>query len=243
MPLISPLLNDYDLVVVQEDWLTPDPNPFTGIEVYHELLAKDATHPYQSVPAPLPLANDPRRPEALMSDGLNTFSNFPFGELTRVAWEGCFGFTHARHVLGDGVEVDIYNLHGEAGGTATDQQLSEADFLQLADFVNATSAGRAVIVGGDTNLHTHDGHADGTGNQDFVIWETFKSATGLTDVCDVIDPCDQGIDKAFFRNNGQITITPESHNYARDKFRRSDGADLSDHPPLVVEFSWASAAR
>ncbi|MET0594862.1 MAG: hypothetical protein ABW133_19330, partial [Polyangiaceae bacterium] len=47
-PLISPLLNDYDLVLVQEDWQTPNPNP-TGFSVYHDLLAASARHPHQSI--------------------------------------------------------------------------------------------------------------------------------------------------------------------------------------------------
>jgi hypothetical protein len=89
-PLISPLLNDYDLVLVQEDWENPDP-PIPGLSVYHHLLIADATHPYLSDPAPVPLGSDPRRPTALVSDGLNRLSDFPFGELTREMWPNCFG--------------------------------------------------------------------------------------------------------------------------------------------------------
>jgi hypothetical protein len=77
MPYISPLLNDYDLVLVQEDWLTP-PNPPFGLRVYHDLLAAQARHPFHSTPAPSPLGMNPARPSALLSDGLNEFSNFEF---------------------------------------------------------------------------------------------------------------------------------------------------------------------
>jgi hypothetical protein len=122
-PLISPLLNDYDLVLVQEDWLAPTPNN-TGFNVYHDLLAAEARHPHHSTPMPVPLGQNPIRPSALLSDGLNEFSNFPFGETTRVMWEGCFGalgandggasdcgalkgFSVAVHTLAPGVEVDV----------------------------------------------------------------------------------------------------------------------------------------
>ena len=84
--LISPLLNAYDLVLVQESWINPDP-PIPGLEVLHEVLVSQVTHPYLSDPAPPPLGSDPRRPEAIVSDGLNRMSRFPFDELTRVMWD------------------------------------------------------------------------------------------------------------------------------------------------------------
>ena len=255
-PLISPLLNDFELVLVQEDWLAPDPNPFEGtLDVYHHLLAAEARHPYQSEPAPQPLGQDATRPAAILSDGLNRFSQFPFGEITRVAWKGCFGgmdqtdggaadclafkgFSVATHELDDGVQVDIYNLHAEAGSTEQDQRLSGEEFVQLSDFINEHSAGRAVIIGGDTNLRTDDGHPDAAGRADAEIWETFQQATGLTDVCEVISPCENSIDKFAFRSNNTVTIEPLSHRFERQTFVREDGQPLSDHDPLAVEFGW-----
>lgn len=259
MPLISPLLNDYDLVLVQEDWLTPDPNPLAPLEVYHALLAADAEHAYQSTPAPLPLGSNPVRPEALMSDGLNVFSKIAFGEVTRVAWEGCFGgldrtdggaadclafkgFAVTEVTLADGVTIDVYDLHGEAGGTQTDQDLSQADFAQLAAYIGERSKDRPVLIGGDTNLHTSDGHPDGHGDADAKIWSAFLSTTGLHDVCEVITDCESSIDKMAFRSTESLLLEPLSHVLEREKFRRSDGVDLSDHLPLAVEFEWSSAA-
>jgi hypothetical protein len=257
MPFISPLLNDFDLVLVQEDWLAPDPNPFEGtFDVYHDLLAAEALHPYQSEPAPQPLGTDPDRIDALLSDGLNRFSNFPFGEVTRVRWEGCFGgidtsdggasdclalkgFSLATHELAEGVEVDIYNLHAEAGSTEEDQRLSGEEFAQLADFILQHSVGRAIIIGGDTNLHTGGDHPDAFGDADREIWETFLQATGLTDVCEVISPCEVSIDKFAFRSNDTIEIQPLSHAFERETFTCDDGQPLSDHSPLAVEFGWS----
>src|SRR4051812_30398967 len=78
-PLIAPLLNDYDLVFLQESWQTPDPNPLEPLRGYHEILVAGSTHPYKTVPAEQPLGNDPARSSALLSDGLNIFSEYPLG--------------------------------------------------------------------------------------------------------------------------------------------------------------------
>jgi hypothetical protein len=256
MPLISPLLNDYDLVLVQEDWAMPEPPPgppWNAFELYHHLLVADVTHPYLSEPAPIPLGTDPARPTALLSDGLNRMSRFPFGELTRVMWPNCFGggdtsdggagdclaqkgFSVARTELAPGVEVDVYNLHAEAGNTEQDQIFHAEDFELLAEFIATYSADRAVIVGGDYNLHT-DRVVHGQ------IFTTFLAETGLTDVCAVVD-CGADlhrIDKFTFRSGGGITLEPLTHRFERDVFvRESDGAPLSDHAALAVDFRWTA---
>lgn len=254
MPHISPLLNGYDLVLVQEDWQTPDPNP-TELEVYHDLLAAEALHPYQSVPAPIPLGTDDERPQAMLSDGLNRFSQSEFGPLTRVRWQGCFGgfdtsdggaadclaikgFSVATHVLAPGVEVDVYNLHGEAGGTDSDHMLRETGYLQLAAFIAEHSAGRAIILGGDTNLHTDPG------DPDRAIWEGLLAATGIVDVCAVVDCGTDAydIDKFAFRSSEALTIEPLSHKFELEKFVRPDDQEpLSDHEALAVRFRWTFA--
>jgi hypothetical protein len=248
-PLISPLLNDYDLVLVQEDWENPDP-PIPGLSVYHHLLIADATHPYLSDPAPVPLGSDPRRPTALVSDGLNRLSDFPFGELTREMWPNCFGgidqsdggagdclsqkgFSMARTEFAPGIVIDVYNLHAEAGSKPLDIQYSAEDFDVLGDYIVANSAGRPVIVGGDYNLHT-DEVGDG------AVFDEFLAATGATDVCAAID-CgddDDRIDKFVFRDGAGIDLEPLTHNFEVDKFKRADGEPLSDHDALAVTFAW-----
>ena len=250
-PLISPLLNDYDLVLVQEDWIDPVP-PAAGFDFYHDDLIAEVDHEHVSTPAPPPLGTDPRRPEALVADGLNRMSRFPFGEITREMWSGCFGsldtsdggaadcpsqkgFSVATTELAAGVEVDVYNLHGEAGSTPRDLEESAADFEQLAAFVREHSAGRAVIVGGDFNLHTDE-------EPDRGVFAAFLDATDLSDVCEAVDCGDDAdqIDKFVFRNGGDIELTALDHRFEREKFRRDDGEPLSDHDALAVTFEWSA---
>lgn len=241
-PMISPLLNGYDLVLVQESWLTPDDNPLEPLRVYHELLVVDAKHPYKSEPAMHPLNMDPERPEALIGDGLNRLSDFPFDEVMRVRWGRCVdsdadclalkGFSVARTHLSDGVDVDVYNLHLEAGGTPEDDEAREADLEQLWAFMEDFSEGEAVIVGGDWNLHTDREPA-------MSQFDSFLEQSELRDACDELD-CDHpgNIDKFVFRSSESIELSATSWMLESDVFQTADGEPLSDHDPLAVRFEW-----
>lgn len=244
-PLIAPLLNGYDLVLMQETWKTPDPNPLAPLRVYHEILEAGALHPFKSLSAPLPLGSDPRRPEAIVSDGLNRFSRFPFGTLTKVAWDICHpsaadclalkGFDMARTTVAPGLTIDVYDLHMEAGGEPQDDVARDLGITQLSTFIQATSAGRPVIVGGDFNLHT-DAEPDST------QFQRLLAETGLQDVCAALGCPQPGrIDKFLFRSSDAVTLTPLSWRFETDVFERADGEPLSDHDALAVRFGWAAA--
>lgn len=244
-PLISPLLNGYDLVLVQEDWETPVPNTLAPLRVYHEILEAQATHPYRSDSAPLPLGSDPRRPEALVSDGLNRFSQFPFGEVVRQAWVGCDnnsgdclalkGFSMARTQLAPGICVDVYNVHGEAGNDAGDQALKIDNTLAMVAFMKAFSEGRAVILGGDFNMRLLREH-------DAANLLVLTDETGVSNACAAVGIVDEeAIDKFFYRSNEALTITPTSCRFETDIFATSEGEALSDHDPLAVGFTWSGS--
>lgn len=240
---IAPKLDGYDLVVLQETWQTPEANP-TGLRVYHEILVAGASHPYKSEPAPLPFGSDPRRPSALVSDGLNTFSIFPFEPVVREMWSDCDpsaadclsqkGFSVARTTLAPGVEVDVYDLHMEAGGTKRDDELRDLGVSQLRDFIATFSAGRAVIVGGDFNLHTDE---EPDGGQ----YRRLLAEAGLTDACEATGCGDGGrIDKFAYRSGGGTAIRALSWRLEDDVFVTAEGEPLSDHEAVAVRFAWSS---
>ncbi len=256
-PQIGPLLNDYDLVLLQETWRTPDPNPLAPLRVYHEILEEASEHPHRSEPKPLPLGSDPSRPDALVSDGLNRFSDVPFDPVERTAWSECFGgldqsdggsgdclsqkgFSVASTTLDDGVVVDVYNLHLEAGGTEEDQRISRGQAQQLAEFITTTSAGRPIIVGGDFNLHTDPEQADDPDEAwDLESFRIILEEAGLTDVCEALVCPEPGrIDKFLFRSSDELTIEPLDWNFESDVFVSADGEPLSDHEALAVTFGW-----
>lgn len=261
IPQISPLLDAYDVVLTQEDfdWWQPilDGLDFAN---YHARLRAQATHPYRSGqhPGPVAVGIDLSTRLPFVGDGLGTLSRFPISELDRVPWPGCFGgplpdggaadclamkgFSRTTMTLADGRLVDVYDVHGEAGGTPADQALQARGFALLADFVVARSAGRAVILAGDTNLHTDPSHPDASGGADTEIWQALLERTGLVDTCDELGCEDPGsIDKVAYRDGGGVDLTALSHEFPVERFRDPAGEDLSDHPPVVVRFRWDDA--
>ncbi|MCU1496435.1 MAG: endonuclease [Acidimicrobiales bacterium] len=266
IPMISPLLEEYDLVLTQEDfdWWKPD-SLAAGLDFvhYHERLRAEATHEYRSEVHPgheaAGLAAD-RVDELQIGDGLGILSRSPIQGAGRIPWVGCFGgidtsdggaadclamkgFFFTQMTLADGAIVHVYDLHGEAGGSERDQALQADDFEQLGAYIEEHSKGFAVILGGDTNLHTDepgpDAHEDSGNGKDLQIWQAFLDATGLTDAC-AATRCDGPgrIDKFAFRSGKGVELEATSHQFHGDTFVDEEGEALSDHEPLEVRFRW-----
>ncbi|GGT57594.1 jacalin-like lectin [Streptomyces coeruleorubidus] len=235
-PLIGQRLGPYDIVNVQEDFN------------YHASLYANDKHPHRTATSG----------GAAFGDGLNTLSDRPFEDFQRVKWNNCTGtncltpkgFSLARVRLAEGVFVDLYNVHTNADSTDDALAARRANVEQLSDFIQANSAGNAVIVMGDTNTrYTRTG--------DNI--RTLLSENGLTDawvklvkggtppaqgsdalVCDQAAPADdcEVVDKVLYRGSELLTLT--ATRYANDwkAFLRSDGKHLSDHFPHAVDFSY-----
>ena len=267
IPQISTHLDDYDVVMTQEDfdWWKPD-GLASGADFtnYHDRLRADANHEYRTEQHPgneaVGIDIEADRPNMELGDGLGVLSTYPISDTVRVPWDDCFGefdsgasdclamkgFLVTRLELADGVVVDLYDLHGEAGGGPEDQALQVADYQQLAEYMEQHSKGHAVIVGGDTNLHTDppgdDAHEDSADGEDLEIWETFLETTGLTDACAATECAEPGrIDKIAYRSDDGIELEALSHEFQTDVFVDDAGEDLSDHQALEVVFAWKQA--
>jgi hypothetical protein len=223
--LISPLLNAYDLVLVQEDF------------TYHDELDNEVNHPYQSEPS--------TQYPTLVQDGLNRFSRFAWSNFQCERWVECYGgtnnaagdclaskgFSVARTTLAEGIEVDIYNHHAEAGGSPEDDTAREAGFAQFIEFVNAYSGDdRAIIFAGDTNLHRSD-------PEDGPLIELVMESLGLLDAAQELEGTQESIDRFFYRSDSRVTLEPTSWRFG-DEFIDSGGQDLSDHWAVHVGFRW-----
>jgi len=224
IPKISSMLNAYDLVLVQEDFS------------YHSELIRDITHPHRSIPK--------EKSTAYVNDGLNRFSRFPWNEFERQQWPSCFGdanegsgdclaekgFSFARTQLSDGVNVDIYNLHAEAGGGDKDNEARKLGIAEFIDFVQLKSKDRAVIIGGDTNLKRED-------VEDVPLLDDLISKLQLIEACPHVNCGTDSIDRFYFRSNSAVKIEATAWRFG-DEFVDEQMGELSDHKAVHVSFSW-----
>ncbi|WP_329406270.1 endonuclease [Streptomyces sp. NBC_00704] len=233
----------YDIVHVEEDFN------------YHSYLyAGDTAHPYRT----------PTSGGAGIGSGLNTLSKLPYDadDFERVRWNSCQvdsgdcltpkGFTFLRHRLAEGVYVDFYNLHTNAGTNPGDLASRADNLNQLTAFITTHSAGNAVVVMGDTNTrYTRSGD---------TIAE-FAAANRLTDawvqlvrggtppakgsdalVCDqsgptVPDTCEV-VDKILYRGSAALSLRATAYANKHAEFLTDTGLMLSDHDPVSAGFTW-----
>lgn len=223
IPQISPLLNAYPLVLVQEDFW------------YHAELSADAMHPYRSEP----YTDDPQTDG--VGDGLNRFSEFAFDPVVeRVAWYDCHGqldcasdclarkgWSFARTQLAEGVELDVYNLHMEAGGCPEDVVIRTQAARDLAEAIAARSTGKAVLVAGDFNLRSTD-------PEDVEPLQLIIDGAGLTDACAAVDCGDERIDKIMIRSGEDLALEVLDWWVPEEFVDADDGSALSDHLPVAA---------
>ncbi len=239
-PLISPRLGAYDIVNAQEDFN------------YHAALYAGDDHPYRT----------PTSGGAAFGDGLNTLSDVPYNDFQRVKWTKCNGtdcltpkgFSLARTRLAEGIFVDVYNVHSNAGSNDADLAARRANITQLSDFIAANSGGNAVIVMGDTNtrytragdnirdLTTRNGLTDAwvklvrggsapPAGSDALLCDPARG----TDDCEVVD-------KILYRGSPLFDLTALRYHNENAAFLDAEGKPLSDHYPHTVDFSWKAAA-
>ena len=234
-------LNSYDLVNVQEDFN------------YHAALYSSAVHPYRT----------PTSGGAGIGSGLNTLSTYPLEGPERVTWERCWigtgdcltpkGFTFTRVRPADGVVIDVYNLHTDAGSESNDLTARAANLDQLTRFIAARSSGNAVIVMGDTNSrytragdeiaefvaanNLRDPWVDLVRNGDVPV----KGAPALS--CAETNPTDdcEIVDKVLYRSGDRVSLEATGYRNDHSRFATDDGAPLSDHFPIAVDLDWSCA--
>jgi endonuclease/exonuclease/phosphatase family metal-dependent hydrolase len=235
-PIIGQRLGAYDIVHVQEDFN------------YHAALYAADNHPHRT----------PTSGGAGFGDGLNTLSDYPYSDLLRDDWNACNGtdcltpkgFTWSRIRVAEGVLIDFYNLHPNAGSTDADLAARRANISELSAFIAANSAGNAVVVMGDTNTRWT---RTGDNIRDLV------ATNGLTDawvqavrggtppaagspalVCDdatVTDDCEV-VDKILYRGNRYVGLTLDWYGNENAAFRTAGDEMLSDHYPIAAGFRW-----
>jgi exonuclease III len=236
MQLVSPLLNAYDVVNVQEDFF------------YHDSLVKYLTLPDTSAYVA----------KQVLGDGLNTFSNIPFIDFARTKWNRCNGtdcltpkgFSYCRLRFKTNVYVDLYNVHCNAGSDPLDYAARRDNVQQLCAYIRAHSDGNAVIVMGDfnsryTRLDDNIRTVDSTDMKN--VWVELlrggvyplQDGNSLSDCTpDATNATCEVVDKIFFRSSNKITLTPTYYQLDDPKFYDNTGDPLSDHKPMTAKFSY-----
>jgi hypothetical protein len=222
LPLIAALLGRYDVALVQEDF------------AYPELLRGGLGLPHAS-------PGFVRGERLDFGDGLSQFARRPFAAFRRVPWQSCNGvidsyfdcltpkgFTIARQTLAEGVSVQIFNLHMDAGRSEADRAARAGQIEQLIVALTSVPPGDAVIVAGDTNLW----------GSDSPLLERLLAATGLIDSCSALQ-CSEPwrVDRILYRGGTDLILSPSRWRIARE-FVDAEGQPLSDHPAVAVTFAW-----
>ncbi|KUL28942.1 endonuclease [Actinoplanes awajinensis subsp. mycoplanecinus] len=233
---IGSRISGYDVIHVQEDFN------------YHAYLYATDTHAYRT----------PTSGGAGIGSGLNSLSSYAYDtdDFERAGWNSCQydsgdcltpkGFTFSRTRLAEGVYVDFYNLHTNAGTNAGDLASRADNLSQLTTFIAGHSAGNAVVVMGDTNTRytrTGDTIAEFTGANGLTdAWVQLERggvapAKGADPLLCPEDTCEV-VDKILYRGSRLVTLTATSYHNEHASFLTADGLMLSDHDPISAGFSW-----
>ncbi|MEK6968958.1 MAG: endonuclease/exonuclease/phosphatase family protein [Nanoarchaeota archaeon] len=224
IPKISPLLNDYDIVLIQENFM-----PKYG-------LFNETEHPFH-------LPNfQPEEENNLNKSGLSSLSIFPIDRTYNQQWYNCHGvfedcndcltpkgFTVSEYEVMPGIWIDIYNLHMDAGDSPGDTLARAAQIEQLTAMLRIRSRNKAVIVAGDTNLDLSEQY----------LFEKLLREGGLRDSCTTLDcPEPYLLDKVLYKNSVWVQIEPIDWHIPVN-FINAKGEPLSDHVPVTVDFKIA----
>jgi hypothetical protein len=239
---VSPLLNGYDLVALQEDFF------------FHDDLTSAVDYPFASEKDTSGVTGS--------GDGLLRLSESPFVDFQRITWVECFGtltnasdcltpkgFNVARHEIGPGTWLDVYNLHAEAGSAPEDLSARRAGLRQLADFIDVFSTDNAVLVLGDFNSrYTREGDIlpevlSRTGLHD--TWIELVRGGDVPAVGEALTACAldgragadcEIVDKVLYRGSQTLELLPVEYRVPVEEFSDGMGVPLSDHDPVVVRF-------
>ncbi len=244
--LLGQQLNEsaYDVIAVQEDFN------------YHRYLEKGLTsYPNKTnhtggVPG---------------GDGLNVFARVPVYNETRTTWDSLYGVIDdgademtPKGILytvldfGDGVLVDLYDIHADAYGDAGSVAARKDNFRQLAEIIQKRGTDRPVIVTGDFNASVHIGGGDG-------LNELLYQGCGLKDAW--FEVCNNGdyenysyweetygggwpnywgvwdsLEKFLYRDGGGIHV--EANTFAYTDFLDNEGRSISDHKAAEATFTF-----
>jgi len=224
IPLISPKLNAYDVVAVQEAF------------DHFAALTSALTFEFRTRPSSAQLPK-------VYGDGLAVFARMTGSAGGFEAWRKCNGTLDQRNDClaakgfqwvtlrpAPGVEIDLYDLHMDAGESQGDIRARDEQTRQLVDHLASRPRSRALIVAGDTNM-------DADSETGFL--ELLRLGS-LRDACRELGcPEPANIDRVMVKDGEGVRLTVG--NWRRETtFTDAAGKPLSDHDPIAVDVSWTT---
>jgi endonuclease/exonuclease/phosphatase (EEP) superfamily protein YafD len=218
MPQISARLERYDVALLQEDWSW---SAELDAAASHRSKARTAFRSGLASFARAPLVARSAEPFGVCSGWLGGANDCLADK----------GFLRVSLALADGVAVDFWNLHLDAGAAGSDRAARAAQLERLAASVRELSRDGALVVAGDFNL-------DQTNPADRALLARFVAAVGLED-SGARSAADgrfaaKRIDFILYRSGGGVRLEPLEAGEAREF--ASGGTPLSDHPALYARF-------
>lgn len=244
---ISPLLNNFDIISVQEDF------------AYHDELVSELSGDYYQTEHS---GNVP------FGDGMNIFSRFGIYNDKRVEWEDRYGLIEngadqltPKGILYTAIEIapgyfiDVYDIHTDADCDEDSLAARRSNMNQLAAMIQEYSTGRAVIVIGDTNSrYTREGDNFETAVLETCgltdPWIEFKrngdvpaDGDALSDWGNLNSGNHEVVDKIWYRSGASVELTALSYDLLDTMFTDENGEQLSDHFPITATFSYTLNER
>jgi len=203
MKEISEVMNtqNVDVINFQEDWTTHGNNILiSNLEKYSwNQRLTEFTHTY-----------------SIFGSGLLQMSkNIPVNS-SQIVYTDRYGYDDMWANKGFQImrlgNIDIYNTHMDAGKTSGDSQAREKEINQLIEYATTWSHGRAIIIGGDTNLHASDVDS----------YDTLINSLNLTEITN-----QSHIDKFLYRNSTDTQLIPINVTIV-------ENSTLSDHSMIYL---------
>jgi len=252
-PRIGKLLNAYDVVLLQEDF------------VYHALLAREASHVIirRGNRARSKLFGLASPVCGTCGSGLTLLANFSPNlllALDRQAFPICSGWLgsgqdcwvskgvlHARLQLPNQAQVDFYTLHLDAGLSDEDHAARRQQLQFVQQYVKTHSETQAVVIGGDFNIGSQD--LDDAQNSDLAkdraLLDEFSASLQLRNSHAQSRPFGSrpAVDYILYRSGGGVQLQLLEAGIAEEFVLNGPGQKehtehlpLSDHPALMTRF-------
>ena len=194
---------------------------------------------------------------APLGDGLNAFSKYPLYNVNRTKWNNSYGVISGSTdrlaqkgilstviEIADGVLIDFYVIHVEAGGDAKSSAARADNYRQLAEMINTRAFDRPIIVVGDYNAGFVRRAADG-------LFDYLIKPTGLKDCWAEIHNngdyiYDDGgewnptlyetVDRVMFKSGGGVELDAKTLQYIQ--YVDEQGKTFTDHIATKVRIDY-----